>query len=591
MEFNDYFKQELSYLRTEGAEFSKKNPGLASFLSKEGQDPDVERLLEGFAFLTGRLRQQIDKELPEVSHTLVQLLWPNYVRPVPSYCIVQYEPLRESADPVMIEKGTKILSKYGASSIQSRFETSYDTEILPLEIYDLNYFTHGKKSSLELFLDMTTTGSLADINSDKLRFFMSGSRFIAKDLHMFLINFVTSIKISILDEDNEIVDTINIDSNLIKSVGYEMSQKLAPYPSNVFDGYILLQEYFCYQDKFLFFDFFGIKELKRFKEDLLLNSRKFLINFNFSKRVDADETPKKENFSLYCTPALNLFNTESVPIRKDETQNEYLVIPADIPRKNSEVFSIQNVRGWINSENSFGDYELFESFDHKDDKEYYSSKVKLSADGDNTYTYLRFASNDGLYEDLNKSNSIISVDIKCTNKNTPHDDLLVGDLNIPDPLSSVANMPFKNITIPSPSYPPAISGDFLWKIISNMSLNYLSLDNPSALKSIISSYDFVGANDIKKREETEVKLNGILSVDYKNSEIMDKGFPIRGIEVHIDLEPSNFSSLGDAYLFCSVLNEFLSLYGNINTFHRLIVDMRNEEVFTWKPKMGSRLLV
>ncbi|MDU3889721.1 MAG: type VI secretion system baseplate subunit TssF, partial [Serratia liquefaciens] len=42
---------------------------------------DVERLLEGFAFLTGRLRQKLDDELPELSHSLMHLLWPNYMRP------------------------------------------------------------------------------------------------------------------------------------------------------------------------------------------------------------------------------------------------------------------------------------------------------------------------------------------------------------------------------------------------------------------------------------------------------------------------------------------------------------------------------
>jgi type VI secretion system lysozyme-like protein len=89
--FNDYYKKELNSLRLEGSEFSKKNPGLSTYLSKEGQDPDVERLLEGFSFLTGRLKQQLDYELPEVSHTLVQLLWPNYIRPIPSYSIIKYE--------------------------------------------------------------------------------------------------------------------------------------------------------------------------------------------------------------------------------------------------------------------------------------------------------------------------------------------------------------------------------------------------------------------------------------------------------------------------------------------------------------------
>ena len=61
MKIKDYYLKELNSLRTDGVEFAKENPGLSSFLAKEGQDPDVERMLEGFAFLTGRLHQRFDE--------------------------------------------------------------------------------------------------------------------------------------------------------------------------------------------------------------------------------------------------------------------------------------------------------------------------------------------------------------------------------------------------------------------------------------------------------------------------------------------------------------------------------------------------
>ncbi len=80
---------------------------MSSFLSKEGQDPDVERLLEGFAFLTGRLQQQLDKELPEVAHTLVELLWPSYTRPIPSFSIIQFESIKDSLDNIKMSKTVK----------------------------------------------------------------------------------------------------------------------------------------------------------------------------------------------------------------------------------------------------------------------------------------------------------------------------------------------------------------------------------------------------------------------------------------------------------------------------------------------------
>ncbi|QFR48935.1 type VI secretion system baseplate subunit TssF [Sulfurimonas lithotrophica] len=590
MEFNDYYRQELTALRVEGTEFSKRNPGLSTFLSREGQDPDVERLLEGFAFLTGRLRQQIDKELPEVAHTLVQLLWPNYVRSIPSYTIIQYKALEDRCETILVEKDTKILSKKVANGVQCPFKTSYDTEVMALKINDLNYYVHGEKSSIELDLNMTAAGSLDDLNLSKLRFYIGGSKFVAKDLYMFLTRFLESVEIEVYSSDEKNSKKVSLDISSLVPVGFQTNERLGSYPLNVFDGYTLLQEYFCYPNKFLFVDFLNLNKINALEKEYLRKSRSFTIHFHFSKRLQSNESPTKDNFSLYCTPAINLFQTESVPIRKNETQEEYLVVPSDISREHSEVYSIDSVRGWIQAKNRYDDYQLFESFEHNDDSQYYSTRVKLSIDGERTNTYLRFASNNGAEENIENSDSTVSVQITCTNSNTPHDNILIGDINLPDPLSKTEKLKFKNITIPSSSYPPPLNGDFLWKVISNMSLNYLSLENIQALRKIIETYDFIGQNDIKQREKTSVMLQGLKSIDYKTIEMMDKGFPLRGIEVSIVIDPKKFECLGDAYILCSILNEFLTLYGNINSFHQLNVDIIGEDVFKWQPKMGTEVV-
>ncbi|NQY21086.1 MAG: type VI secretion system baseplate subunit TssF [Campylobacteraceae bacterium] len=590
MEFNDYYRNELNALREDGAEFSKKNPGLSTYLSKPGQDPDVERLLEGFAFLTARLQQQMDKELPEVAHTLVQLLWPNYVRAIPSYCIVKYDALKNSVNNEIVQRDTNLLSSKNSLETKVRFRTCYETEVLALNLNEVEYIQNGKESSLCMNLNMSTKGSLFDMSFDKLRVFLAGSKFISKDIYLLMNQYVKSIEINILDDEDEILDTVNINKNSIEPVGFSSNEKLAPYPLNVFDGYILLQEYFCYPDKFLFVDICNLNQIKSLSEDILQKSRKISIQINFSSKLSSNEIPKTSDFALYCTPAINIFQSDAVPIRKDETIDEYLIVPSDIKKEHSEVFSVQSVRGWIAKKNIYDTYSLFESFDHGD-SEYYSLRVKLSSSGEDLKTYMRFSSNDGLYEDVNSSSAIVSVDILCTNKNYANNNLLLNDLSQTDPLSASAHLKFNNITIPSPSYVPPISGDFLWQIVSNMSLNYLSLNNVEALRTIIATYDFVGANDIKQKENTSMILSGIKNISYKSAEMMDKGLPIRGIEITLLIDASKFSSLGDVYMFCSVLNEFLSLYGNINSFHKLIVDVENQDTFTWKHKLGSRSII
>ena len=61
--FNKYYQDELTYLRDLGREFSEAYPDAAQFIGERGSDPDVERLLEGFSFLTARIRQKLDDEL------------------------------------------------------------------------------------------------------------------------------------------------------------------------------------------------------------------------------------------------------------------------------------------------------------------------------------------------------------------------------------------------------------------------------------------------------------------------------------------------------------------------------------------------
>jgi type VI secretion system protein ImpG len=56
----EYYERELTFIRESGAQFAEKYPKIASRLLLEPdrcEDPHTERLLEGFAFLTGRIQK------------------------------------------------------------------------------------------------------------------------------------------------------------------------------------------------------------------------------------------------------------------------------------------------------------------------------------------------------------------------------------------------------------------------------------------------------------------------------------------------------------------------------------------------------
>src|SRR6186713_236021 len=91
-----YYNQELRYLREVGGDFAREFPKIASRLGMEGlevTDPYVERLLEGCAFLAARIQLKQDAEFPRLSHRLLELVYPNFLAPVPSMLVAGVTPV------------------------------------------------------------------------------------------------------------------------------------------------------------------------------------------------------------------------------------------------------------------------------------------------------------------------------------------------------------------------------------------------------------------------------------------------------------------------------------------------------------------
>ena len=108
--FNKYYQQQLQNLRELTREFSKVHPAIAPMLSGTTSDPDVERLLEGVAFLTGLLHRKLDDEFPEIIHGLMDIIFPHYLRPIPSTSIVMFFPKPSMRETITVHAGTSLAS-------------------------------------------------------------------------------------------------------------------------------------------------------------------------------------------------------------------------------------------------------------------------------------------------------------------------------------------------------------------------------------------------------------------------------------------------------------------------------------------------
>ena len=112
----NYYERELTFIREMGAEFAHKYPKIAGRLLLEGDkcdDPHTERLIEAFALISGRIHKKIDDDFPEITESLLSIIYPHYINPIPSMSIVQFDPIRQniSESGYLIERDTALFSK------------------------------------------------------------------------------------------------------------------------------------------------------------------------------------------------------------------------------------------------------------------------------------------------------------------------------------------------------------------------------------------------------------------------------------------------------------------------------------------------
>ncbi len=485
MALDKYFRDELAFLKEQGKEFSEIYPQLSRFLNGRNTDPDVERLLEGFAFLTGKLREKVEDEFPELTHSIINMLWPNYLRPVPSLSILRFYPENNFNTRQIIPASTKVDSRPVFETV-CHFSTCRDVEIYPIQCSDIHSI-HSKDTStvlIELSL-LNSEDSVQTTALDSLRFYLGGDTYSAQHLYLWLGHYLKVIEIEF---DG---GSVTVPNSIYKTVGFD-NDGLLPYPKNVYQGYRIFQEYLSFPEAFYFFD---LEHLGRYIPSHVKG--RFNIKFVFNQTLPSSVRIVKDSFILYATPIVNLFSHDADPIDLTGKRTEYPLLPSSRNSNHYEIFSVDHVEGWQDSLNGRvrGQrriYTPFESFKHEIELArerlalYYRVRVKDSIRKDGFEHFISFVRSD---ETVSYSvDEAVTLALTCTNRHLPTE-LSVGDINIGTD-SSPSFAYFENITIPSQTLRPVLDGSLLWTLISNLSLNYLSLLDKKALSSVLRAYDF-----------------------------------------------------------------------------------------------------
>ena len=333
--FNKYYQDELLYMRDLGREFAKNYPEAAPFLAEPGSDPGVERMLEGFAFISGKLREKIDDELPEITHTLLATFFPHYLQPVPAMTIMHFEPLPQFAREIHhISRGTPVDS-VPVDGARCHFQTLYDVDLAPLRIADVS-LSQGTPAELRLKIQVIDPQAAGKFALSRLRLHLAGDVVVARALNVCLHRHCGRVTVRVGER------SVTLAQPAVRAVGFSTDESLAPGIPASATSQRLLHEYFAFPAKFMFVDVVGLEPA----EDLI-SSGAFDLCFHFDRLPESMPPISVANIQLNCTPAINLFTHPADPIRVSPERTEYLVRPAGINPAHFEIASVLSVMGLV----------------------------------------------------------------------------------------------------------------------------------------------------------------------------------------------------------------------------------------------------
>lgn len=595
--FLGYYHQELSYLRNAGQVFALQHPKIARRLQlseSESPDPHTERLLESFAFMSAQLSQEINDRVPQIASALLEVLYPHLINPVPSMAIAQFvvDPTKGKLTSGFNIPATTPLQSFSEEGVICRFRTGYPVTLWPITVEEADFiqplgyqFDAPQQHQWYLRLKLSCQGSdFSDLDLNTLRFFINGDDALSFQLYEILFA-QTTVQVFTASTDKKAKVLPN---QSVEPVGFKVSDCILPSPEHSQPAYQVLHEYFHFPKKYLFFDINNLNG-KNAGETL-----EILIGVDSRQALDK-MTIGASNFRLGCTPIVNLFPKITDPLRLDHHKFEYRLIPDQRRERTTEIYSIEKVLSGVDGSAETVTFHPYYSFDHqatKDDPTVFWLQRRVSSerrDVPGSDIYLRFV--DLNFDPRTPPSETVFAQTLCTNRFLAEQIPAGGVLQLEDkaPTSKIFCL-----TKPTPQVYSPEDGETMWRLISMLSVNHLSIS--------------AGTASLKALKET-LLLYAKTSGDYRHNEID----ALVGIETHpisrrmrdeawrgfvsglkITLTVNERAYTGESvFLLSSVLRTFFALQTSINSFIQLQLNsvQRQGEWMSWQPLHGDQIIL
>ena len=521
--FSKHYQSELAFLRGMGKEFAALHPSVAGLLAERGGDPDVERLLEGFAFLAARVRERLDDAVPELVHDLAEILVPQYLRPLPAATVVEFLPaagaLRARA---RVPAGAEVAS-VPVDGVACRFRTTADLDLVPISVQDAALDQAiGATPVLRLQLQAPAPALPAVFQDAGIRFFVQGELPLASTILLWLARHLVDVRVKGLASGR----TLRLGPRAVRLVGLDPAFPLLPWPGLAPRGYRVLQEYFALPQKFLFFEVAGLGAASDVAEE------RFEISFHFERPPELPARLGKDAFRPNCAPVVNLFAAEGEPIHVSGIGEEHLVRAAGMEPRHVEVHSVDLVQGLPDARGERRTYEPFSRFGHGAEGEgarFYRLRRRHSPLDGGIDTWLSLGTpRDG---GPGPSDETLGLSLTCTNRALPGQ-LKLGDVSVATQTSPTLAR-FKNVLPVTKPVRPPLGGELQWRLVAHLAANRAPLPRAETLRALLDLYNFPAFADQQSGRATRLRIEGIRGAEGTPARRVVGGAPVRGTRISI----------------------------------------------------------
>ena len=603
-----YYERELSMLRRAGAEFAGRYPKLAGSLQIRGEtcaDPHVERLIQSSAFLNARVARLLDDGHAHFTEALLGMLYPHYLRPIPSCSIARLDYSGARANEIsstsVLPRGA-MLKALGQGPVVCRFRTVYDVTVAPVIISALRFEAYpqtppslslSQDAGVGIAITIATTAAgrgLDALGLSALRVYIDGEASLRAALRDALFMHTAC---SCVEAEGE---WRMLERLPLTPAGLSSDEALLPAAPSEHAGYRLLSEYFAFAEKFDFLDIDLAALVAAAPEGCSQLTLRLLLR---DVRPDTPvarilRTLSADNLVLGCTPIINLFPQPATPIRVTHTRSSYPLMADEMPGHACDIYSIDSVQMVRKTAegSSVTDFFPYYALRHgeaesRQGRYWLMQREELMPAGqEHSLTLV-----DRDFSPLRDDSGTASVRLTCTNRNLPHGlqyGRAGGDLSTENPIGS---FPIRMLHRPTMSHRLSTEGQRQWALVAQLALNHRSLTQ-EGLPALAAMLRLYAQQDSMVSQRL---IDGVTALSHRPATTWIRqahgNAYLRGIEVQVSLDEEAYAGVG-IHAFAQILDHLFALHVHLNSFTRLVVlsHLSGKELLRCPPRNGTLTL-